>query len=197
MGWKHGNIRMLNLGLWKVKAKYLYEWTRLTRSCGRLQKRLFRFHHFIVYLHFILLNHSIFHVGKQYLTDLTPCFHSHRGTIRTTWIFRKASPTATCYFFWCAWGNLVFHLRPDLAPWNMEFGTFEKTRWKQPITHILEQKDAIFFYTSLAALRLTMPSQPIAPVAPSMQWWLAARFQVMFGCNWSQLSATKSWLVAA
>lgn len=38
MGWKHGNIRMLNLGLWKVKAKYLYEWTRLTRSCGRLQK---------------------------------------------------------------------------------------------------------------------------------------------------------------
>lgn len=47
----------------------------------------------------------------------------------------------------------------------MEFGTFEKTRWKQPITHILEQ-DAIFFYISLAALRLTMPSQPIAPVAP-------------------------------
>lgn len=117
------------------------------------------------------------------MLSFTPRDHPHNMD------FQESIANCNMLFFFDALGAILFFTCALIWPleiWNSEFGTFEKTRW-QPITHILEQKDAICFYTSLAALRLTMPSQPIAPVAPSMQWWLAARFQLMFGCNWSQL----------
>ena len=169
MGWKHGNIRMLNLGLWKVKAKYLYEWTRLTRSCGRLQKTLplSQFH-----CVFALHPTESFHLpcGKAILSRLnpmlsfTPRAHPHNMDFQES--------IANCkMFFLMRLGQSCFSLAPWFGP--LKYGIWHL--WKKTLktTHILEQKDAMCFYTSLAALRLTMPSQPVAPLAPSMHWWLA------------------------